>query len=89
VTEIIRYTFYAFSLAGGVPRALLWIRYTAFYILYPLGAGSEAFLMFATLPHAGDAVRQPQVFLDGMKTWDTGEWVRAAMFVIWWPCESE
>lgn len=24
--------------------------YTAFYILYPIGAGSEAFLSFATLP---------------------------------------
>jgi very-long-chain (3R)-3-hydroxyacyl-CoA dehydratase len=88
VTEIIRYSFYALSLSTGVPRWLLWIRYTAFFALYPLGAGSEAFLIFSTLPNAGDALRRPSVFLDGVKNWVVDDWVRAGMFVIWWPGES-
>lgn len=50
VTECIRYAFYALSLLGFAPKPLLWLRYNTFYILYPLGAGSEAFLMASVLP---------------------------------------
>ncbi|POY73083.1 hypothetical protein BMF94_3921 [Rhodotorula taiwanensis] len=46
LAEIIRYTHYATGLQGFKLKPLEWIRYTAFYILYPLGAGSEAILMF-------------------------------------------
>ncbi|GAA6055248.1 hypothetical protein JCM3770_001506 [Rhodotorula araucariae] len=44
--EIIRYTHYATGLMGLKLGALEWLRYTAFYVLYPLGAGSEAVLIF-------------------------------------------
>lgn len=50
VTECIRYAFYALTLLGFSPKPLLWLRYNTFYILYPLGAGSEAFLMASVLP---------------------------------------
>ncbi|KEP47225.1 tyrosine phosphatase [Rhizoctonia solani 123E] len=50
ITEVIRYSFYACNLAGSEPRFLLWLRYTTFYILYPLGAASENALTFSTLP---------------------------------------
>lgn len=50
VTECIRYAFYACSLLGFAPKPLLWLRYNTFYILYPLGASSEAFLMASVLP---------------------------------------
>ncbi|BGP58140.1 hypothetical protein JCM8202_006158 [Rhodotorula sphaerocarpa] len=46
LAEIIRYAHYATGLQGFKIKPLEWIRYTAFYILYPLGAGSEAILMF-------------------------------------------
>lgn len=49
-TEVIRYTFYFFSLLSIQIPALNWLRYSTFYPLYPLGAGSEAFLAFSTLP---------------------------------------
>mmetsp|Transcript_4354 Transcript_4354/g.5042 ORF Transcript_4354/g.5042 Transcript_4354/m.5042 type:complete len:120 (+) Transcript_4354:327-686(+) len=40
--EIIRYTFYAVKeLEVGIPYPLLWLRYTAFVVLYPLGISSE------------------------------------------------
>ncbi|KAF8894127.1 hypothetical protein BD779DRAFT_1669609 [Infundibulicybe gibba] len=38
----------------------------------PLGASSEAFLMFATLPTS-------------FATWAPADFARAALFAIWWP----
>jgi very-long-chain (3R)-3-hydroxyacyl-CoA dehydratase len=42
VTECVRYAFYTTSLLGIESRVLLWLRYTLFFVLYPLGASSEA-----------------------------------------------
>lgn len=50
LTEVIRYSFYALSLLSISAPALNYLRYTTFIPLYPLGAASEAFLSFATLP---------------------------------------
>lgn len=52
-TEVPRYAFYAVGAAAGgaaVPRWLVWLRYTTFLPLYPLGAGSEVALILAALP---------------------------------------
>ncbi|KAK8849424.1 hypothetical protein IAR55_004756 [Kwoniella newhampshirensis] len=50
LTEVIRYTFYSLSLLSISLPLLNYLRYTTFIPLYPLGAGSEAFLSFSTLP---------------------------------------
>ncbi|GAA6062954.1 hypothetical protein JCM10212_005344 [Sporobolomyces blumeae] len=50
--EIIRYLHYATNLLNIKVPLLEWIRYTAFYILYPVGAGSEATLIFLSAPFA-------------------------------------
>jgi very-long-chain (3R)-3-hydroxyacyl-CoA dehydratase len=50
VTEIIRYTFYFFSVIGVNIPPLTYLRYSTFLLLYPIGAASEAFLSFSTLP---------------------------------------
>ncbi|GAA5827569.1 hypothetical protein JCM11251_001738 [Rhodosporidiobolus azoricus] len=50
--EIIRYIHYATGLLGLKIKALEWLRYTAFYILYPVGAVSEAILIALSAPHA-------------------------------------
>lgn len=50
VTEVVRYSFYAAALVDAVPYILLWLRYSLFYILYPMGAGSEWVLVFLSLP---------------------------------------
>lgn len=78
ITEVIRYVFYAFNLLGYEPYALLWTRYTTFYLLYPTGASSEAFSIFSTLPSLKD---KPLV------AWNFHEWLRLALFCIWWPCK--
>lgn len=63
LAEMLRSTYYVFSLLRLVPpqahtsktlrtyvTILTWLRYTAFYILYPLGAGSEYMLLLKGFP---------------------------------------
>jgi len=76
-TEVVRYSFYACNLLGSEPPFLLYLRYTTFYVLYPLGASSEAFLMYATLPSASP--------LAAPQAWQLSDYLRAVMFAIWWP----
>ncbi|KAF2269187.1 putative 3-hydroxyacyl-CoA dehydratase [Lojkania enalia] len=53
VTEVIRYSYFAFTLSGlGVPRFITWLRYNTFLILYPLGVSSECWLIYKALPTA-------------------------------------
>ncbi|ORY86160.1 tyrosine phosphatase-like protein [Protomyces lactucae-debilis] len=52
ITEVLRYSYYAINLRQAVPQALLWARYTLFYVLYPMGAGSEAWLVYKSLTAA-------------------------------------
>jgi very-long-chain (3R)-3-hydroxyacyl-CoA dehydratase len=74
LTEVIRYSFYAVGLLGIEPGFLLWLRYTTFYLLYPTGAGSEAFVCFATLP-----LDKP------ILEWDAWALGRGFLFFLWWP----
>ncbi|KAI0690104.1 tyrosine phosphatase-like protein [Cytidiella melzeri] len=76
LTEVVRYVFYALNLLGHEPYALLWTRYTTFWLLYPTGASSEAFLIFSTLP-----TLKEKPFVD----WSFHDWFRLAMFCTWWP----
>jgi len=47
VTEVIRYSFYFFTLIGYVPYVLKWLRYTLFIGLYPLGVTGELLAVYA------------------------------------------
>ncbi|SMR46033.1 unnamed protein product [Zymoseptoria tritici ST99CH_1A5] len=50
VTEVIRYSYFAVTLTtGGVPGWMLWLRYNTFFVLYPLGIGSECWLVWRAL----------------------------------------
>ncbi|KAH3713026.1 very-long-chain (3R)-3-hydroxyacyl-CoA dehydratase 2-like [Dreissena polymorpha] len=51
LTEIIRYSFYMFSLIGEVPYAIQWCRYTFFIVLYPIGVTGELLSMWGGLPY--------------------------------------
>ncbi|KAK5167574.1 uncharacterized protein LTR77_007273 [Saxophila tyrrhenica] len=45
-TEVVRYGYFVFSLSGvAVPGVLKWLRYNGFWVLYPLGIGSECWLV--------------------------------------------
>jgi len=53
ITEVVRYSFYALNLVKAVPHFLIWMRYTFFIALYPLGASGEVITMIAALPEIG------------------------------------
>lgn len=54
VTEIVRYFFYAQSIitSGAPPKLLTWLRYNLFFVLYPLGVGSELAMIYMSLGEA-------------------------------------
>ena len=41
LAEIIRYGHYLYSNFSALPKALLWVRYSSFIVLYPVGVFSE------------------------------------------------
>jgi hypothetical protein len=59
------------------PKPYPSLRYTFFYILYPLGAGSEAMLIFSTLPK----------YFPWQGVWTPREYLYGFLFVTWWPGE--
>ncbi|KAI0115768.1 tyrosine phosphatase-like protein [Nemania sp. FL0031] len=58
VTEVIRYSYFALTLSGWQPSALHWLRYHAFFVLYPLGISSEAWLIWIAVEPAKHLVSQ-------------------------------
>ncbi|KII92249.1 hypothetical protein PLICRDRAFT_466165 [Plicaturopsis crispa FD-325 SS-3] len=84
LSEIPRYVYYIFPLTGRpVPYFLTWIRYTAFYPLYPLGAGSEAALIYLTLPRSS-LYPSWQGWLKG-GLWGPGDYFRGVLLLVWPP----
>jgi very-long-chain (3R)-3-hydroxyacyl-CoA dehydratase len=66
ITETVRYTYFALILSTGrVPRFLVWLRYSMFYVLYPMGVGSEMLFMWfaARGPAKGTAWEIPLYLL--------------------------
>ncbi|KAF3008417.1 hypothetical protein E8E13_001984 [Curvularia kusanoi] len=53
VADSIRYLYLALNLHGAAPRALVWLRYTMFYMLYPIGIGAEWWLMYRSIEPLG------------------------------------
>ena len=84
LTEVIRYMFYAASPVGWEPGALVWARYSTFFVLYPTGAGSEALVNFATLP-LSIATGGSWISALPIAQWNTYAILRAVLFVAWWP----
>ncbi|KAL7267320.1 hypothetical protein RUND412_010099 [Rhizina undulata] len=52
VTEVCRYSYYVTNIIGKTPGYLNWLRYNTFFVLYPLGAGSEAWCIWRSLDEA-------------------------------------
>ncbi|KAL2752871.1 hypothetical protein ACRALDRAFT_2044587 [Sodiomyces alcalophilus JCM 7366] len=47
ITEVIRYSFFAFTLSGIQAKWLVWLRYNTFFVLYPIGILSECAMIYA------------------------------------------
>ncbi|KAK3648996.1 hypothetical protein LTR56_007128 [Elasticomyces elasticus] len=74
VTEVVRYSYFAINLGyGKVPERLIWVRYNAFFALYPIGISSECWLVW-------------QSKVPGVKRWGTPwEWFCWAVLFIYIP----
>ena len=70
VTEVIRYSYFYLNLQGSgvnaVPGWVSWLRYNMFFVLYPLGIGSECGIIWKTSVD-GDLWKVKSVGEDGMK----------------------
>jgi very-long-chain (3R)-3-hydroxyacyl-CoA dehydratase len=80
LTEIIRYSFYATTLLGYESYPLLYLRYTTFYVLYPMGALSEDALIFASLPKASPI---PSVSSWARGMWTPYDYIRGFLAAVW------
>ena len=63
ITELVRYSFYFLSLFNIQPVWLLWMRYTFFIVLYPLGVTGEWIILAAPLFVQGFSISGYTVFL--------------------------
>ncbi|XP_010535525.1 PREDICTED: very-long-chain (3R)-3-hydroxyacyl-CoA dehydratase 2 isoform X2 [Tarenaya hassleriana] len=52
--EMIRYPHYAFNCFGRCPFWLIYLRYTAFIVNFPLGLVGEVWIMYQALPYIKD-----------------------------------
>uniref|UniRef100_A0A2A4IV79 Very-long-chain (3R)-3-hydroxyacyl-CoA dehydratase n=1 Tax=Heliothis virescens TaxID=7102 RepID=A0A2A4IV79_HELVI len=67
ITEIIRYAYYTLNLINCVPQTLLFMRYSTFLILYPIGITGELLCMY----HSLDEVVEKQLLTISMpNTWN-------------------
>jgi very-long-chain (3R)-3-hydroxyacyl-CoA dehydratase len=62
VTEVIRYSYFALTLSGYSPGFISWLRYNAFFVLYPLGISSECWLIYKAIEPAKE-LRQEYTWL--------------------------
>lgn len=76
VTEVVRYSYFAITLSSFESKFLHWMRYHGFFVLYPLGISSEAWLIWKSVGPAEKAV---------------GEWYSWLLWgyvvVVYPPCE--
>lgn len=47
--EIIRYGYFTLMLSGFTSRAMVWLRYSAFVLIYPTGIGAEMWLVWRAI----------------------------------------
>lgn len=58
LSEMIRYSFYCFNLTTGKPpKFLVWLRYTAFTVLYPMGISGEIATLYQAIPYVKSSGR--------------------------------
>ncbi|XP_075985304.1 3-hydroxyacyl-CoA dehydratase 1 [Anticarsia gemmatalis] len=54
ITEIIRYAYYVLNILNAVPQPLLFLRYSTFLILYPIGITGELMCMYFSLDEVAE-----------------------------------
>ena len=63
ITEIVRYSFYALQLLNRLPTWLLWMRYTFFILLYPVGVTGEWLINASPIIAKGFSISAYPIFV--------------------------
>ena len=63
ITELVRYSLYFLSLISRQPTALVWMRYSLFIILYPLGVTGEWLILSTPIVSDGLGINSYTYFL--------------------------
>lgn len=63
ITELVRYSLYFLSLFDKQPAALIWMRYSFFIVLYPLGVTGEWFILLTPMIADGITLGGYMIFL--------------------------
>ncbi|KAH9545536.1 hypothetical protein CY35_12G052800 [Sphagnum magellanicum] len=83
LSEVIRCPYYALTLMGMCPRWLTWLRYTAFIVLYPVGAlYGEMLVMYQSL----DPVKRRNVYSSIFKWLPFNYHSFIVVLMILYPC---
>ena len=62
LTEMVRYSFYAFNLVNLNIGVLTWLRYTLFIVLYPMGVTGELWCYISALPFLPNGMEMPNPY---------------------------
>lgn len=84
--EIVRYLFLALNVIGVAPFPLLWLRYSLFYILYPIGVYGEMKVIYDSL----DRIEAEKFLSIGLpNAWNIGfsfaTYLRVFLYVLYIP----
>ncbi|KAH9866587.1 hypothetical protein J1614_008278 [Plenodomus biglobosus] len=75
LADALRYAYLGLHLHGRAPGWLVWIRYTMFYILYPIGIGAEWWLFYQAIePGRALSAAIPPVFYFLLVLYVPGSW---------------
>merc|ERR1719350_266810 len=88
VTEIIRYAYYSCNLLGYVPYFLVYLRYTLFIFLYPIGVSGELLCCWRAMP----IVKEEEYFTIRLPNkWNiafdfyTYLWINFGLYAVYFP----
>ena len=76
ITEVIRYAYFTVNVIGFNIPELTWLRYSTFFVLYPPGILSEAFLAYSAAVGPAESLHAYYPYF----LW--------AVLVIYVPCKS-
>lgn len=86
LVEVVRYLYLALNLFGMAPRVLTWLRYTLFYVLYPLGVYGEMRVLYDSLP---DLIEGHLLSVSLPNPWNFSfsfaSYIKVLLFVVYLP----
>lgn len=66
ITEVVRYSFYFLGLLNQEVYPIVWMRYSFFLVLYPLGVTGEWFILLSQMAHTDWSINLINVILAGV-----------------------